>query len=190
MISRLIMLSFILFTPLLTYAHGGHGSGIVSGFTHPIFGVDHLVAILGAGFMGYVINPSRWYIPLLAFVSLMIVGGLLGIGNEATFTIEKIIALSVFVIGILLAFDIKIKLVLAIIILGIFGFFHGYAHGAEMSPTNTALKYISGYTLGTLLAGTIGMLLSRWLHSDSNKKEYLRIVGGVICGCGIMMLLP
>lgn len=127
---------------------------------------------------------------ILAFVGPMIVGGILGMDNEATFLIEKIIAFSVFAIGMIIAFDLKPNLILVIAMLGAFGFFHGYAHGAEMSDSNTALKYISGYSMGALLAGLTGMPIARFVHSQNKKEKYINIVGGIISGCGIMMLLP
>jgi urease accessory protein len=72
------------FTPVIAFAHGSHGSGVLSGFTHPIFGFDHFVAIVGTGILAYLLNPSRWYVPVLAFVGAMIIGGLFGISNEAS----------------------------------------------------------------------------------------------------------
>jgi len=27
--------------PMLVFCHGSHGSGVMAGFTHPIFGWDH-----------------------------------------------------------------------------------------------------------------------------------------------------
>ena len=189
MFQKLCSFSILMLFPIFLLAHGSHGNGIMAGFTHPIFGIDHLVAIFGTGLLGYLINPSKWYLQLMTFVLLMILGGVLGINKEATFIIEKIIAFSVFFIGILIAFGIELNLVVSLIILGVFGFVHGYAHGAEMEPTNTALKYISGYSLGTILVGVVGMYVGKMLGSKNQEEKYISILGGVICGCGIMMLL-
>ena len=43
---KLITLTFSIFVPTMLLAHGSHGSGVMAGFTHPILGVDHNVAIL------------------------------------------------------------------------------------------------------------------------------------------------
>ena len=185
-----ISLSLLALCPVLLFAHGSHGSGVMSGFTHPILGVDHLVAILGTGMLGYLMKPKQWFLPLLSFLVLMIIGGFLGIGNEATFMIEKVIAFSVFALGVLIAFEYQLGLMPILILTAAFGFFHGYAHGAEMDAENTALKYISGYSLGTLLAGTIGMVLGRVTKGQESADKLVRILGGVIIGCGVMMLLP
>lgn len=190
MIQKFFSVSFIMVIPVFLFAHGGHGNGVVEGFTHPIFGADHLVAIVGTGILGYLLDSNKWYTTILTFIITMIVGGIFGIGNEATFFFEKIIAFSVFAIGLIIAFGYKPNLILIFGMLGAFGFFHGYAHGAEMSESNTALKYISGYSLGAFVAGLAGMLIARLVHSQNKKEKYINIVGGIICGCGIMMLLP
>ncbi len=189
MIQRISVFFLVMLTPIFLLAHGSHGSGVMAGFTHPIFGTDHLIAILGVGILGYVISSKRWYLPLLGFLIAMIGGGYLRIGNEATFLIEKIIAFSVFFIGLLIALGFKINIGLVIGIAAAFGFVHGYAHGAEMPESNTAVKYVSGYTLGALLVGAVGMLIGRLVGSQAKGEEYVKILDGVLCGCGIMILI-
>ncbi len=182
--STIILLSL----PALLLAHGSHGNGVMAGFTHPIFGLDHNIAILGAGILGYLSDSKKWYLYVLGFLIPMIIGGALGIGNEATFTIEKIIALSVFVIGALIALQKDIHIGIGIALLGVFGFFHGYAHGAEMSVDNTALKYISGYAMGTALIALIGLLIGRFLKKKKSTN-FIVLVGGIILGFGSSFLL-
>jgi len=178
-----------LFLPTLLFAHGGHGDGILGGFTHPIFGIDHNVAILGTSILGFVLDYKRWYLYLLAFLIAMIIGGVLGIGNEATFMIEKIIAFSVLVIGLAIALIRKVNIITILVGLAFFGFFHGYAHGAEMPATNTALKYISGYSMGTIFLGLIGWGIGLLFLSKNSQAQNITLIGGMIMGCGVMMLL-
>jgi urease accessory protein len=189
MFQKIILLTIFFCLPSIMFAHGSHGSGMMAGFTHPILGLDHNVAILGTGILSYLLDPKKWYFYLLAFLSAMILGGFLGIDNVATLIVEKIIAFSVFSIGLIIAFRLKLNFSLVIIILGIFGFVHGYARGAEMPETNTALKYISGYSLGTVLLGIIGMLISKFIQSKNNLQPHIPILGGIITGCGLMILL-
>lgn len=189
MSQKSILVSIFLVLPLLLQAHGSHGNGVLAGFTHPILGLDHAVAIFGTGSLAYILNPSKWYLQLFAFILAMIVGGLFGIGNEATLFIEKTIAFSVFFIGLAVAFNQRFNLISSIIILGVFGAFHGYAHGAEMAETNTALKYVSGYALGALLVGVVGVFLTKLVSSSSTNEKYVNLLGGAIVGAGIVMLL-
>lgn len=187
MLGKILSTVFLLSLPSLLSAHGSHGSGVMAGFTHPIFGLDHLFAILGAGILSYLSDAKKWYLYLLGFLIPMIAGGLMGIENEATFTIEKIIAFSVFVFGALIAARVNLSVGVGMLLFGIFGLVHGYAHGAEMSPDNTALKYISGYALGTTLVGTVGMLFGIGLNKVNAK--IILAIGLVFMALGIHFLL-
>ena len=143
MLRKIAPVLILLLSPILLQAHGSHGNGVLAGFTHPIFGIDHAVAILAVGILGYILDSSSWYYLLLAFVVAMVTAGKFGIDNEATFFIEKVIAFSVLALGITIALDLKINLIAAMVILAIFGAFHGYAHGAEtVSYTHLTLPTI------------------------------------------------
>ena len=186
---RKLSILIVALIPSYVFAHGGHGSGVVEGFTHPIFGLDHFIAIFGTGFLAYLLSPPKSLLQLGAFVALMVVGGMVGVGQEAIFAVEKTIAFSVLIIGILIAFDIKAGLYVLLLLFGVFGFVHGFAHGAEMSESNTILKYASGYALGAMLTGILGMLCNRMLSKSARRVDYIKIVGGAIIGAGIMIIL-
>lgn len=190
MIHKTITLVLLILVPTILLAHGSHGNGVLAGFTHPILGVDHNVAILGSGFLGYLLNQKNWYFSPLAFISAMVLGGFLGVNNEATLLVEKIIAFSVFSIGFIIAFRTRLSLILILMLLAIFGYFHGYAHGAEMSETNTVFKYIPGYTLGAILLACLGAFIGKIIHTRNNAYTIISMISGIIIGCGIMMLLP
>jgi len=182
-----LLISILL--PLSLFAHGSHGNGIMAGFTHPIFGVDHAIAIFGAGFLAYQLNNSKWYLYFMPFIIAMIIGGFLGVDKEATVVVEKTIALSVLVIGLFIAFYKKINFIIILISFAIFGFFHGFAHGAEMPPAMNKAVYITGYSLGTLLMATIGMLIGKILNTKNNFDRNALFISGFIVGFGIMILI-
>lgn len=186
-----IFLSIIaLLFPMILFAHGSHGNGVMAGFTHPIFGLDHAVTIVGIGALAYFKNKSKWYLLFLPFLAAMIVGGFLGIGNEATFAIEKFIASSVLITGLFILAHDKLSTILLSVILALFGFAHGYAHGAEMPETTTSLQYISGYTLGAILMAVIGMFFTKLLNSTSeNEEKNVSLLGGIVIGCAVVILL-
>lgn len=190
MLQKTITLAVLLFVPTIIFAHGGHGDGVMAGFTHPILGVDHNVAILGSGFLGYLLHQKNWYLYPLAFIAAMVIGGFMGVNQEATFLIEKIIAFSVFSIGLLAAFRSRLNTLLVLLLLAIFGYFHGYAHGAEMPETNTVFKYIPGFTLGAILLACIGAFIGKIAYNSNNANTLTSLISGIIIGCGIMMLLP
>ncbi len=184
---KYLVIFVLALVPQLLLAHGSHGDGIMAGFTHPIFGYDHAVAILGIGILSFVHFRSKWYLYFLSFLVAMILGGMLGIGNEATPFIENIILFSVFAVGFLLVLDVKIPAALIAFLLGLFGAVHGYAHGAEMSVNNTALKYISGYALGTMLLGITGMLIGKLISTQEQSNRIRKFCGGVLIGAGLYL---
>lgn len=183
-------LSFlILFLPVYAFAHGSHGSGFMAGFTHPIFGIDHNLALVGAGFLGFVLNPKKWYLYPLSFILLMAIGGFLGIGREATTLIEKFIAFSVIFIGIAIAFRFLKNSIIAFGALALFGLAHGFAHGAEMPEDTTALQYISGYIIGAILLAIIGSILAMLGNRRTNEVQLVRFMGGLLAGAGLFLFL-
>lgn len=189
MLRKAIIFTCFLLFPLALFAHGSHGNGIMAGFTHPIFGLDHAVAILGTGFLSYLLDKPKWYLYLAAFITAMIIGGLIGIDKEATWGIEKAIAVSVLLISLFIFFYEKIDTKILLISLVAIGSFHGFAHGAEMPESINSSVYISGYSLGALLMGIIGMLISRYVNSQNKLEQNIRFISGVILGCSIMILL-
>jgi len=183
-----LTLGFLLL-PLLSFAHGSHGSGFMAGFTHPIFGIDHNLAILGSGILGYVLHKGQWYLYPIAFIATMVIGGIFGIGQEATVVIETTIVISVMIIGVLLGFNLTIAKVLALAILAFFGVVHGYAHGAEMPETTTAFKYISGYVVGAGVLAIIGWIIGKLTDRKIAAVQYQILIGGILIGSALMMLI-
>ena len=74
------------------------------------------------------------------------------------------------------------------IVLAVFGFFHGHAHGVEMPEGSIAWQYFGGVVIGVAIAVGLGNLASMLL---SNEKEqlFLRIVGGFMMGAGVVLLI-
>lgn len=180
---------FLLFLPISLWAHGGHGSGFMAGFTHPIFGIDHNIALLGTGILGYLLDQKRWYIYPLVFIGLMVIGGFVGIGKEATLLIEKFIALSVVLIGLVIGLRLNLGKLGIPLLLASFGFAHGFAHGAEMPEDTTTFQYISGFAIGAILLAVIGWLLSLFANNQNSSDRLYTLLGGVILGAGLMLLL-
>ncbi|MEL6988742.1 MAG: HupE/UreJ family protein, partial [Bacteroidota bacterium] len=78
-VSNYILIIAIGIFPSLLFGRGSHGSGVMAGFTHPILGIDHAIAIFGVGLLGGRIKPSQPYLLLIGFLIAMIIGGLFGI---------------------------------------------------------------------------------------------------------------
>ena len=170
-------------------AHGTHGTGLMAGVSHPILGLDHLLAILCIGFLSAQLNiKSSWMIPL-SFAIAMLVSGWLGIGTEGFTGMEQGIAISVIVMGILVAIKNKIGIVPAALLAGVIGFFHGYAHGVEMPEESKPFVYISGYLLGVALIFLVSIGIGNVLLKNDKNAELLRFVGAFIAGMGLVILI-
>jgi len=189
MVRYAITLVLLIISQNESLAHGSHGNGIVAGFTHPIFGIDHAVVILGTGFLAYLVNRAKWYVIFLPFLLAMIAGGFMGVNHEATYLIEKIIAASIVFVGLYILMNEKLNQILIMLSLTIFGFFHGYAHGAEMPQDNNLLVYVTGYSLGAHLVAGLGMFICRAISHRSNYSHLTYLASGIILGAGIIICL-
>ena len=183
------LLFLFLISPYLLMAHGSHGSGFMAGFTHPIFGLDHNLAILATGMFAYLLDSKKWFWYPLAFLAFMIIGGYLGIGQEVPTWIEKVIAGSVLVLGTSIGLSMKSGAIPALLLLAGFGFFHGFAHGCEMPADTTAFKYISGFSVGTIVMSFLGVAIAKFLSHKAVNPQFLKFLGGIIAGIGLYFLL-
>ncbi|HKA81894.1 MAG TPA: HupE/UreJ family protein, partial [Xanthobacteraceae bacterium] len=114
-------------------AHTGSASGgFVGGFAHPIFGPDHVVAMVAVGLWGAFLGaPAIWLLPIV-FPLVMAGGGVLGILGVPLPGVEIGIALSAVVLGLMVALAARPPLWVAAVLVGAFAIFHGHAHGAEL----------------------------------------------------------
>lgn len=148
-------------------AHTGEGvaGGLISGFLHPLFGWDHVVAMVAVGLWGAVLGlPALWLLPVV-FPVVMALGGALGVVGVPLPAVETGIALSGVVLGLLVAFAVRAPLWIAALIVGAFAVFHGHAHGTELPAAADPIAYAVGFVIATgflHLAGiAIGLLWGR-----------------------------
>lgn len=153
------------------FAHTGAGSisGVGAGFSHPIGGADHILAMVAVGFWAAQIGGrSLWAVPL-SFVAMMGVGAFLGIQGVHIPFIEEGIMASVLVLGAMIGFGIKMPVVFSSALVGVFAIFHGTAHGAEMPFIASGVEYGIGFVLATGLLHisgiVIGLLLSKAMQT-------------------------
>jgi urease accessory protein len=148
------------------YAHTGSMSGgFVGGFAHPLFGPDHVAAMVAVGLWGAFLGPPAiWLLPIV-FPMVMAGGGVMGILGLALPGVETGIALSAVVLGLMVALAARPPLWMAAALVGAFAVFHGHAHGAELSPGADVVAYSVGFVVATgflHLAGIAFGLLARW----------------------------
>jgi urease accessory protein len=184
------LLCLLLFVPGLVFAHApeGAGGGFLTGFLHPIMGFDHLVAMVAVGLWGaFLGDRALWILPIV-FPSIMAVGAALGIVGLEIPLVEFVIALSGVVLGALIALRFKAPLAIAMVLVGIFAIFHGYAHGTEMPGQISAITYGAGFVIGTGLLHLAGIAIG--FATRLPRGELLvRGCGGVISVIGLTYLV-
>src|SRR5215207_6718288 len=99
----------VLMTPVLLAASpaaaqtGGVVGGFVGGFAHPVFGPDHVVAMVAVGIWGAFLGaPAIWLLPVV-FPLVMSIGGVMGVVGVPIPAIETGIAASAVVLGLMVA---------------------------------------------------------------------------------------
>jgi len=191
-LKRLMAVSLGLFILSLTsvaVAHDGAGvaGGFLSGFTHPIGGLDHVTAMFAVGLWGFFLGrPAMWILPVV-FPLVMAGGGVLGLLGVPVPMIEPGIAVSSIVLGLLIALAVKAPLWVASIIVGAFAIFHGYAHGAELPSAANPLAYSVGFVISTGLLHLAGIAFGE-LGRFSWGKYVVRAGGGLIALAGVGFL--
>jgi len=134
------------------------------GFGHPTTGIDHVLAMIAVGVLGSQLGGrALWLVPM-GFLVVMAVAGTFGMAGLQMPLAELGIAFSVVVLGLAIAFPPKLPALAAAALVGFFGLFHGYVHGAEMPATVSALPYAAGFLGATTLLHGFGVglgLLSR-----------------------------
>ncbi len=132
------------------------------GFSHPFQGFDHIITMVAVGIWAAQLRGNAiWLLPL-TFVSVMALGGLAGAANTLP-SAELIVLLSGLVFCSLIARKVSFSIRINILIVAFFAFFHGFAHGQEISASASLISYTSGFVIATLILHGAGILSSRLL---------------------------
>lgn len=183
--------AFIGLSSLPAFAHLNpveHGS-FAAGFSHPLFGLDHILAMVAVGLWAALLGGrSIWLVPT-AFVGTMLVGFAVAMAGFGLPFVEPVIAASVVVIGLLALVALQVPTPIGMAMVGFFAFFHGYAHGGELGEAG-ALSFSIGFAIATALlhaAGVgLGLGLGR-LFGGSAGKVVVRAAGGVTALAGLWL---
>jgi urease accessory protein len=192
---RLVQLALLALclVPTEALAHVGVGStsGLMHGFMHPLSGLDHQLAMILVGIFAYQLGGrALWLVPL-TFVSVMAFGGFLGVMGVPVPFVEVGIALSVIVLGTIVAFGVKATVAVAMGVVGLFAIFHGHAHGSEMPLDTSGFEYAVGFMMATTLLHAIGIGIGFVIGMTSKTlgDNVYRVAGGVASVAGVALLL-
>jgi len=173
-------------------AHSGSasalGGGFVTGFLHPIFGWDHVIAMVAVGLWGaFLGKPAIWILPVV-FPMVMAYGGALGIFGISVPAVETGIAASAVVLGGLIALAVRAPLWIAAVIVGAFAIFHGHAHGTELPDATAPLAYSAGFVISTGLLHLGGVAFGLLVGRPGGEKV-VRTGGAAIAIAGVAFLV-
>jgi len=186
--ARLVFLAWLL-APAIASAHtrGGEASGFLSGLSHPVSGLDHVLAMIAVGLWGAQLGPPAvWLLPV-TFPMVMAFGGTLGLLGVKIPGIEIGIALSAIGLGAAVLFEARPKLGIAAVLVGFFAIFHGHAHGTELPAGANGVLYSLGFVIATGLLHATGIgigLIHRWPAG----RTVLRVAGAVVALAGLTFL--
>jgi urease accessory protein len=174
-------------TPALAHSENGVAIDFWGGFTHPIFGPDHVIAMVAVGLWGaFLGQPAIWLLPVV-FPLVMAFGGALGVAGMPLPGVETGIAISAIMLGGMVAFAAKPPLWVAAGLVGAFAIFHGHAHGAELPIGADAVAFSMGFVVATGMLHLVGITfggLSFWPAG----RAAVRVAGGVISLLGFAYL--
>ena len=153
-----------------------------NGLLHPFTGWDHLLAMFAVGlWAAQHRGRALWMIPL-AFVSVMVMGGVVGMSGTIMPGAELGIAASVLVLGALIATNTRFHVTWSMLVVGLFALCHGFAHGHEMPASAGAFSFGAGFVASTLLLHTMGIVAGLGLR---HNPRAIRVAGGAIALCSV-----
>jgi urease accessory protein len=159
--------------------------GLLSGFGHPVIGIDHLAFIVA---MGVAVGAAGLSLALpVVFIAASALGVALHVRGITLPVVEFVIAASVVIAGVALASGRAIRAWGWAALFAVAGLFHGYAFGesifgAEPTPL---VAYLAGLTIVQAGLATGIALIAR--HSGASAVS-LRLAGATVAGIGIAVL--
>jgi urease accessory protein len=171
--------------PAVASAHprSGAAGGFLSGFSHPISGWDHILAMISVGLWGAQLRaPAMWLLPV-TFPMVMALGGMMGLLGIPLPGVELGIAASAIVLGAMVMSEARPRLWIAAAIVSVFAIFHGHAHGTELPAGQDGLLYSAGFVIATGCLHGVGVavgLIHRWKWGSIA----MRAAGGFVALAG------
>ena len=141
------------------------------------------VGVLAAQFGG----RALWLVPT-SFLVAMAIAGVIGMAGIPVKIVEAGIGLSVVILGLMIAFQIKPPRLVAMVVVGFFALFHGYAHGSEMPNGLAALSFVAGFLVTTALLLAAGVGLGLLLQRRILSRRLIQAGGGAMALVGIAVL--
>lgn len=201
MLKRIVIVAALLgasSAPALAHLNPAEHGSLMAGVSHPLFGLDHILAMVAVGLWAALLAQSEandtsnrralWLVPT-AFVGTMCLGFAAALLELPLPFVEPVILASVVVIGLLAAVALNVPTGLAMVMVGFFAFFHGYAHSGELGSAG-ALSFGIGFALSTVILHLAGIGLGRGLgrlYGGGGGRIATRLAGGATALGGLWL---
>ena len=162
--------------------------GIGSGFSHPLTGPDHFLAMFAVGLWGAQMGGSQVWRLAVTFPMIMVVGVMLAMFGLPLPHVELGIALSVITLGAAIGFAWHPRSWVALTLIAFFAICHGYAHGTELPKTVNPTDFVIGFVIATGLIHILGIGVGLFLQKKLQKKRLIRYLGALISLGGVYFL--
>tara|TARA_B100000029_G_scaffold515922_1_gene625541 strand:+ start:2646 stop:3305 length:660 start_codon:yes stop_codon:yes gene_type:complete len=198
------LLPFFIFLSFPLNAHTFTGMvGFYDGLSHPVLGLDHFLAMVSVGIISAQIGGRAiWTVPSI-FVSLMLIGGMLGMiievnsldtetifSSNITLVIELGIIFSVILLGLAIAIQKSFSINIIMIFVSLFGLCHGLAHGMEIPWAANPILFALGFSLGTATLHLFGVGIGLVSFKSNLSNILLRFTGIIFAIYGVYLLIP
>lgn len=168
---------------------GQHGS-FLAGVSHPLFGLDHILAMVAVGLWAALLGGRALRLVPAAFVITMALGFGAAVAGAPLPFVEPVILASIVAIGLLAAIALHVPAGFGMALVGFFAFFHGHAHGGELGEAG-ALSFALGFVLSTAslhVAGIgTGLALGRLLGTPGGRFA-TQLAGGATALAGLWLV--
>ena len=136
-------------------------ASFATGFTHPLGGVDHILAMVTVGVWGVLAGGRALWVWPAVFVATMLSGFVAASLGMQLPWVPAAVSSSIIVLGLMVALAVKAPVWLGAVLVGLFAFFHGHAHGTE-AVAASGVAYGAGFALATagLHVSGIGLALA------------------------------
>ena len=185
----LLTLAISIAATLPAFAHldpAEHGS-FAAGFSHPLFGLDHLLAMVAVGLWAAQQGGRAIFTVPGAFIGTMALGFAAAVAGLPLPFVEPVILASVIFIGIAIALALPVPPVAVAAMVGFFALFHGHAHGGELGGAG-AWEFAVGFIAATALLHAGGIAAGLALAHFSGKL-LMRIAGAAAALGGIYLVI-
>ena len=130
---------------------------------------------------------ALWAWPL-AFVGLMIAGGVLGAAEISLPWVEPGILTSVVVLGLLIVAAVQLPVATGAAIIAVFALLHGHAHGSEVHLEAAAATHALGFVVATVILHGIGLAVP-YVASGNYGRLAVRGAGALVAAAGLYLAL-